>query len=115
MVAPPPEAVTVTVAEPRVAVVAALSVSVVVPVPGAAIDPGVSVPVTPFGNPAIENRIAAANPLEPAVETVIGIDPPRATATVVPLRVMAKLGPMTVSVREVVCEIPPPEAVIVSA
>lgn len=104
-----------TVEVPRVVVVAALSVRIVVPVPGAAIELGEKVLVIPLGNPATETKIAAANPLEPAVETDTGRDPPRARITLAPLRVRVKLGPMTVSVRSAVWEIPPPEAAIVSA
>ena len=112
---PPPDALTVTVEVALAVVDAALSVSVLLPVPGDAIEAGEKVAVTPFGNPLMENRIDAPKPLVPTAYTEIGSEPPRGTVTLVPPRERLKLGPMTVSVTVKVLEIPPPEPVIVNA
>ena len=58
----PPVAVMVTVEEPVVAVALAVSVRVDVPLPGAAIDAGAKLAVTPAGKPDAESEIAELNP-----------------------------------------------------
>lgn len=93
---PPPAAVTVRVEEPRIAVDAAFSVSVLLPLPGEAMFVGAKLAVTPLGSPLTESVTAAVNPLTVAVVTVMGVDPPRATITFVPPAVSVKLGAITV-------------------
>ena len=70
-VTPPPEAVTVTVAVPVVAVLLAESVSVELPLPGAAIEVGLKLAVTPAGKPDAESDIAELKPPLTAVEIVL--------------------------------------------
>ena len=91
----PPDAVTVTVAVPFVAVDDPFNVIVLLPLPGAAIDVGANVAVTPFGRPLADSVTAAANPLLPVVATVNGIDPFRAIDTAAPLSDTARSGPFT--------------------
>lgn len=64
----PPVAVMVTVEDPVVAVALAVSVRVDVPLPGAAIDAGAKLAVTPAGKPDAESEIAELKPLLTAVE-----------------------------------------------
>jgi hypothetical protein len=70
-VTPPPVAVTVTVAVPVVAVLLAAKVSVELPLPGAAIDAGLKLAVTPVGNPEAESDTAELNPPLIVVEIVV--------------------------------------------
>ncbi len=71
LVMPPPVALMVTVAAPVVAVLLALNVSVELPVPGAAIELGLKLAVTPAGNPATDNEMAELNPPLTVVEIVV--------------------------------------------
>ncbi len=64
----PPVAVMVTVEDPVVAVALAVSVRVDVPLPGAAIDAGAKLAVTPAGKPDAENEIAELKPPLTVVE-----------------------------------------------
>jgi hypothetical protein len=64
----PPVAVMVTVEEPVVAVALAVSVRVEVPLPGAAIDAGAKLAVTPAGKPDAESETAELNPPLTVVE-----------------------------------------------
>jgi hypothetical protein len=66
----PPVAVTVTVAGPVVAVLLAESVSVELPLPGAAIDVGLNVAVTPAGSPDAVSDTAELKPPLTVVEIV---------------------------------------------
>ena len=69
-VTPPPLPVMVRVAVPAVAVLLAVRVSVELPVPGAAMDAGLKLAVTPVGKPDAESDIADANPFSAAVDTL---------------------------------------------
>lgn len=70
-VTPPPVAVTVAFTVPAVAVLLALNVSVELPLPGAAIDAGLKLAVTPEGNPDTDNETAELKPPVTVVETVV--------------------------------------------
>jgi hypothetical protein len=70
-VTPPPVAVTVIVAVPAAAVLLAERVSVELPLPGAAIEVGLKVAVTPDGNPEAESDTAELKPPLPVVEMVL--------------------------------------------
>ncbi len=94
---------------------AAFSVSVAVPLPGAAIDDGINVAVTFFGSPLTERLTAEEKPLLPTVETVRGIDPPRGTTIEVLLEVRVKVGLMMVRATVCVFVSPPPTALMVTA
>lgn len=61
-VIPPPLAVTVTFAVPVVAVLLAENVSVELPLPGAAMDAGLKLAVTPDGNPDADSDMAELKP-----------------------------------------------------
>ena len=89
---PPPLALIVTVEVPIVAVLLALKVSVELPEPGAAIDVGLKLAVTPAGSPLAESDTAELKPPETVVETVVVFVPPCATETVVGDALTAKFG-----------------------
>ena len=82
----------VTVEVPIVAVLLALNVNVELPEPGAAIDVGLKLAVTPAGSPLAESEMAELKPPETVVETVVVFVPPCATDTVVGDALMAKFG-----------------------
>ena len=69
-VIPPPVPVMVMVEVPATAVEATVSVSLDEPDPGAAMDAGLKLAVTPVGNPDADNAIAELNPPETAVVRV---------------------------------------------
>jgi hypothetical protein len=69
-VIPPPVADTVTFAVPVVAVLLAVKVSVELPAPGAVIEAGLKLAVTPAGNPVAERETAALKPPLTVVEIV---------------------------------------------
>ena len=75
-VTPPPVAVTVTFAVPVAAVLLAVNVRVEFPLPGAAIELGLKLAVTPEGRPETDRETAALKPLLTEVETVLLPDPP---------------------------------------
>lgn len=107
----------VTVWLPVAALVVALKVTVELPAPGAAIEVGLNVAVTPEGNPLAERAIAELKP--PATVVVIFDVPvlPRATVTVVGEAERVKLactGAETVNETVVVEVTPPPVPVIVT-
>ena len=89
---PPPLALIVTVEVPVVAVLLAVNVSVELPEPGAAIDAGLKLAVTPAGSPLAESEMAELKPPETVVETVVAFVPPCATETLVGEAVIAKSG-----------------------
>ena len=89
---PPPLALIVIVDVPVVAVLLAVNVSVELPEPGAAIDVGLKLAVTPAGSPLAESETAELKPPEIVVETVVVFVPPCATDTVVGDAVRAKSG-----------------------
>ncbi len=64
-------AVTVALNVPGVAVLLAVNCRVELPVPGAAMEAGVKLAVTPAGNPETERLTAELNPPEPAVDIVV--------------------------------------------
>ena len=66
----PPVAVTVTFTVPVVAVAVAVNVSVELPPPGAAMEDGLKLAVTPAGNPDAERATAELNPPLTVVEMV---------------------------------------------
>jgi hypothetical protein len=75
-VMPPPVAFTVTFVVPVVAVLLAVNVIVELPLPGAAIDAGLKLAVTPEGRPEVDNEIAELNPPLTVVEMVLLPDVP---------------------------------------
>lgn len=75
-VMPPPVAFTVTFVVPVVAVLLAVNVIVELPLPGAAIDAGLKLAVTPEGRPEADNEIAELNPPLTVVEIVLLPDEP---------------------------------------
>jgi hypothetical protein len=89
---PPPLAFTVTVAVPVAAVLLAVNVRVELPLPGAAMEPGLKLAVTPEGNPATESETAALKPPLTVVETVELPEPPWATDTLVGEALTVKSG-----------------------
>ena len=64
-------AVIVTLEVPVVAVLLAVKVSVEAPLPGAAIELGLKLAVTPVGSPDTESETAELNPPLTAVEIVV--------------------------------------------
>jgi hypothetical protein len=70
-VIPPPVAVTVTFAVPVVAVPLAENVRVELPLPGAAMELGLKLVVTPAGRPEAESETAELNPPLTVVEIVL--------------------------------------------
>jgi hypothetical protein len=70
-VTPPPVAVTVTFTVPAVAVLLAVNVSVELPLPGAAMEAGLKLAMTPEGNPDTDNETAELKPPLTVVEIVV--------------------------------------------
>ena len=110
-------AVTVTFEVPVVAVPLAVRVSVELPLPGAAIDAGLKLAVTPEGKPEAERETAALKPPLTVVDTVLVPELPWTTDTLEGEALTAKSGvaaEVTVSVMAAVCDTPPPVAVTVT-
>ena len=110
-------AVTVTVAVPGVAALEAESVSVELPLPGAAIEAGLTLGVTPAGKPEAESDSAALKPPLTVVEMVLLPEAPCAMEGVVGEALTAKSAvavAVTVRVMAVVWVTPPPVAVTVT-
>src|SRR5215469_8266668 len=101
----------VTVALPVVAVLLAVSVKVELPLPGAAIEAGLKLAVTPEGNPLADNEIAELNPPLTVVEMVLVPELPCVTDKLAGEALKAKSGGLTVSETVVVCVTLPPVAV----
>ena len=80
---------------PVVAVLLAVNVSVELPLPGAAIDAGLKLAVTPLGSPEIERATEELKPFETEVEIVLVAELPWVTDRLVgdALRVKAGLVP----------------------
>src|ERR1700704_2537903 len=76
---PPPVADRVTLAVPMVAVLLAVRVRVELPPPGAAMEAGLKLAVTPAGNPEAVNATAALNPPLTVVEIVLVPEAPCVT------------------------------------
>ena len=91
-VMPPPVAVTVTLVVPVVAVLLAEKVRVELPLPGAAMDVGLKLAVTPEGKAEVDNEIAELKPPLTDVETVLLPEPPWATDRLVGDALTAKAG-----------------------
>ena len=89
---PPPDAVTVSVNVPGAAVEPAVSVNVLLPAPGEGMPVGANAAVTPAGTPLMERSTPALNPFNLAVVSAMGIDPPGAMLAPVPLADKVKLG-----------------------
>jgi hypothetical protein len=102
LVNPPPVAVRVTVKVPADFVVAADSVKMLLPLPGAAMLDGENAAVIPLGTPLIENATAELNPFAPAVVRLIRVELPGVTLVLVTpltLDVSVKVGVNTVRLR----------------
>jgi len=91
-VTPPPFAFTVTFVVPVVAVLAAEKVSVELPLPGAAIDAGLKLAVTPVGRPDADKDTIELNPPLTVVETVVLLELPWATDRLAGETLIAKSG-----------------------
>jgi len=110
-------AVTVTVEDPVAAVLLADKVRVELPFPGAAMDAGLKLAVTPAGNPEADNEIAELNPPVAVVETVVLPEPPWATVRLAGETLKPKSGvaaALIVNETEAVWVFPPPLAVTVT-
>jgi hypothetical protein len=70
-VTPPPLAVTVIFEVPLIAVLLTVNFNVELPPPGAAIEPGLKLAVTPVGSPEAERVTAELNPPLTDVEIVV--------------------------------------------
>jgi hypothetical protein len=114
---PPPVPVTVIVEVPVAAEELAVSVRVEVPEPGAAIDVGLKLALTPEGSPEADRDTAELKPPDMVVDIVELPEPPCVTETEVGEALMAKFGvgaAVTVKPRVAAWLLPPPEAVIVT-
>ena len=87
---PPPVPVIVTVRVPVVAREVAVNLRVDVPVPGAPIDAGVNVAVTPEGKLLTDKLMAALKPFSAAVLMVVVLELLRTTVTAVGEALMEK-------------------------
>lgn len=85
-------AVTVVLNVPVVAVLLAVKLRVELPLPGAAIDVGLKLAVTPLGSPEIESATDALNPFETEVEIVLAPELPCVTVKLVGEALRAKSG-----------------------
>jgi hypothetical protein len=74
---------------------AAASVKVLLPLPGAAMLGGTKLAVTPLGSPLTDNATADWNPFSPAVDSLIGVVLPDTTVALAALGVNVKLGATT--------------------
>ena len=88
----PPVAVTVTFAVPVVAVAVAENVSVELPLPGAAMDAGLKLAVTPAGRPEADNDTAELKPPLTVVEIVLLPEVPCVTDRLAGEALTAKSG-----------------------
>jgi hypothetical protein len=85
-------AVTVVLNVPVVAVLLAVKLRVELPLPGAAIDAGLKLAVTPLGSPEIESATEELNPFETEVEIVLAPELPCVTVKLVGEALRAKSG-----------------------
>jgi hypothetical protein len=114
---PPPLALIVIVEVPAAAVLPAVNVNVELPEPGAAMEVGLNAAVTPEGRPLAESDTAELNPPETLVETVLVPELPAATERLVGDAPTEKSGVAvadTVKETVVLCETPPPLALMVT-
>jgi hypothetical protein len=91
-VIPPPFALIVTFVVPVVAVLLAVKVTVELPLPGAPIDAGLKLAVTPAGRPEAESEIAELKPPLTVVEIVLEPELPCATDKLVGDALTVKAG-----------------------
>ena len=77
---------------PTTAVLLAVKVTVELPLPGAAIDAGLKLAVTPEGRPEADNDTADLKPPLTVVVTVLFPEPPRVTDKLVGEALTAKSG-----------------------
>jgi hypothetical protein len=114
-VAPPPVAATVTVAGPVAAPVVAVSVKVLLPLPGDAMLAGEKAAVTPLGNPVADNATPALK-FCAAIVSVTLVWPPavKLALVVFDVRARAGAGAVTVKLIATVFVTPPPVPVTVS-
>ena len=113
-VSPPPAPVTVIVYAPVAVFGATVIVMVEAPDPGAAMDVGLKLTVTPAGWPVALKATAELNPPETAVAIVLVPLDPRATDAAVGEAVMVNAGAITVSETVAVLVTPPPVPVTVT-
>ena len=85
-------AVTVTFTAPVVAVLLAVRVSVELPLPGAAMEAGLKLAVTPAGNPEADSATAELKPPLTVVERVLVVELPWVTLNKPGEAVMLKSG-----------------------
>ena len=85
-------AVTVTVEVPLIAVLPTVNVSVELPLPGAAIDAGLKLAVTPVGRPDAERATVELKPPLTAVEIVVLPELPWMTERLAGDALSVKLG-----------------------
>ena len=88
----PPVAVTVMVEVPVMAVLSTVNVSVELPLPGAAIDAGLKLAVTPVGKPEAESETAELKPPLTVVEIVVLPELPWMTERLAGDALSVKLG-----------------------
>jgi hypothetical protein len=91
-VIPPPFALIVTFVVPVVAVLLAVNVRVELPLPGAPIEDGLKLAVTPAGRPEADSEIAELKPPLTVVEIVLLPEPPCATDKLVGEALTVKSG-----------------------
>src|SRR5215471_14403978 len=114
---PPPVAVTVTFVVPVVAVLLAENVSVELPLPGAAIEAGLKLAVTPAGNPEADSVSEELKPPLTEVVSVVLPEVPCGTDRLAGEAVIVKFADVdALRVRATVdvCVTPPPVAVTVT-
>jgi len=105
-VMPPPVPVTVIVYVPVAVVEATAMLRVEVPEPGAAIDAGLKLTVTPVGWPVADNAMAELNPPETTVVIVDVPLPPRTTETAAGEAEMVKVGVVDVGASALIKPVP---------
>ena len=94
---PPPVADIVTFEVPVVAVLLVVNVRLEFPLPGAAMDAGLKLAVTPEGKPEADNETAELNPPLTAVEIVVLPEAPWTIDTLAGEALTLKSGCVTVS------------------
>lgn len=105
---PPPDPVAVSVYDPPIVPAAAVSVKVLLPLPGDAMDVGENFAVTPFGSPLIESAIADLNPPSAVVLTPTLVELPAVTLALVEVAVKVNVGTTRVRLMVWLCVTPPP-------
>ena len=84
------------------------------PLPGEAMLEGAKLTVNPFGSPLRDKATADWNPFDTVLESLVTVEPPRATVVLVAFNASAKLGGgKTTKLIGCVFVTPPPTAVIV--